>query len=150
MLSSHLQNTIKPFYCPLHPSEEIQRVCLDLDSESSLQCTECILQSKGKMTRDKFCPIAEFVDFAVQQYKTGEGNPFFKESPPSGLVNFLAYEEAKTKALAKHIEREKQRVQQSFNSLLEEFTLLCHNKKEEIFNDLNMQKKELRYVSKQD
>jgi len=137
--SKYLHNSIKPFYCPLHPSEEIQRVCTDPYSETSLQCIECILHTQGKLSRDKFCPIAEFVNFAAQQYKTGEGSLSFREPPPGGLVDFLAYEETKTKALAKHIEREKQRVQHSFNSLLEEFTMLCHHKKEEILSKLDMQ-----------
>jgi len=136
---SQLHKNIKPFHCPLHPSEKIQRVCLDPYTETSLKCIECILQTKGKVDRDKFCPISEFVNFAAQQYETGEGDPSFREPPPRDLVSFLACEEVKTKALDKHIEREKQKVQQSFNSILKEFTVLCHNKKEEILSKLDMQ-----------
>ena len=134
-----LSQTIKPFSCPFHPSEEIQRVCLDPGSESSLQCIECILHAQTKLSRDKFCPIADFVNYTADQYKTLGGTRSFREPPPSSLVDFLAYEDAKTKALAEHIEREKQRVQENFNSFLKELTLLCHSKKEEICSKLDIQ-----------
>ena len=130
---------LKPFSCPFHPSEEIQRVCFDLDSEHSLQCIECILQTKHNLPKDKFCPLADFVNYAAEQYKTVERTRSCHKALPKNLVDFLAYEEIKMEALVEHIEREKQKIQENFNSLLQEFTLLCHKKKEEISTKLDLQ-----------
>ena len=134
-----LHSNIKPFSCLLHPSEEIQRVCLEPYSENSLQCIECILQTKGHLPKDKFCQVSDFINYAAEQYKGGQETRSTREPPPSSLIDFLAYEDTKTKALAEHIEREKQKLDETFNFLLEEFTLICRKKKEEISAKLDMQ-----------
>jgi len=134
-----INNSIKPFKCPFHPSERIERVCIDQDIERSLQCIECVLEMKTKTSKDQFYPLADFITYAAKQYETLEHTLSFAGAPPSNLVDFLAYEEKKTKVLEKHIDREKQRVEESFNSILQEFTLLCHNKKEEMLTKLDNQ-----------
>jgi len=134
-----IYNSIKPFKCPFHPSENIERVCIDQDTERSLQCIECVLEMKSKTSKDQFYPLADFITYAAKQYETLDHTLSFSGGAPSNLVDFLAYEEAKTKALEKHIDREKQRVEESFNSILQEFTLLCHGKKEEMMTKLDNQ-----------
>ena len=82
-------NQIKHFTCLLHPSETIQRVCLDSDAGYSLRCIECILNSTEKGSMIAF---DEFIDNAAKQYQTFQRTSVFKTAPPEELVSFLAQE----------------------------------------------------------
>jgi len=122
-------HNLKLFSCQFHPSETIERVCTDPDTDRSLQCIECVLQNKSHLPKDKFCSLVEFIDDAVQQYTKIEHTLSCTEAPSSDLIDFLDYEESKIKTLANHVEKEKQKVNESFDSILQQLTSLCYSKR---------------------
>jgi len=133
------KNQIKPFRCGIHTSEQIQRVCLEPNVETSLRCIECILTSTDKVSKDAIVTLNDFIDQAARQYETFRRISSFEDSAPNQLVEFLSQEEQDIEKLTHHIEQEKQRVGDAFNAILQEFTLLCHSKKEDIFRQLDKQ-----------
>jgi len=87
-------NQIKHFTCQLHPSEVIERVCLDSSADSSLRCIECILNGTEEVSKDSMIALNEFIDNAARQYQTFRRTSAFENAPPEELVSFLAHEDA--------------------------------------------------------
>ena len=108
-------NQIKHFTCQLHPSETIQRVCLDSSAASSLKCIECILNGTENVSKDSLIALNEFVDNAARHYQTFRRISSFETTTPDELINFLAKEEENIQKLSQHVEQEKKRVNVSFN-----------------------------------
>jgi len=133
------KNQIKHFTCNLHPSEIIQRVCLDTSVDTSLRCIECILSGTDKVSKDAMINLNDFIENAVRQYQTFRRISSFESAAPEEFVNFLAKEDEKIQKLSQNVEIEKERVNAVFNSMIQEFTLLCHSKKEEIARQLDKQ-----------
>jgi len=133
------KNQIKHFTCNLHPSEVIQRVCLDHSVDTSLRCIECILTGTDKVSKDAMITLNDFIENAVRQYQTFRRISSFESAAPEEFVNFLAQEEEKIQKLSQNVEIEKERVNAVFNTMIQEFTLLCHSKKEEISRQLDKQ-----------
>jgi len=138
-MEAHPQDLIKSVPCSLHHTEQIERVCLSPDSDHSLQCFECILKTKANSPQTQFSSLIDFITAAAQHYETNSRLFTLRGDPPSELVGFLVYEEVITKALADHIEREKQKVEKSFDFVIQELAQHCNNKKQEIFAKLDFQ-----------
>ena len=138
-------NQIKHFPCQLHPSETIQRVCIDSTVESCLRCIECILNGTERVSKDSIIAFNEFIDNAARHYLTFRRTSAFENAPPEELVSFLAQEEEKIQKLSQHVEQEKQRVNTSFNIMIQEFTQLCHRKRNEIETQLDKQLATLKF-----
>lgn len=130
---------LRPFTCNIHQSELIQRVCLETGVETSLRCIECILGSNDKVSKDAIITLSDFIDQAAKQYETFRRLSTIEDSAPHHLVEFLADEGESVGKLAQYIEKEKERVSNAFHIILQEFTLLSHTKKEEIFRSLDKQ-----------
>jgi len=133
------KSELKPFKCNVHSSELIQRVCLEPNADTSLRCIECILSSTDKLSKDAIVTLQDFIDHAAKQYETFRRISTLEDSAPNNLVEFLSEEEQNVQKLAQHIEKEKERVANAFHTILQEFTLLSHSKKEEIFRSLDKQ-----------
>jgi len=133
------KNQVKHFTCNLHPGEIIQRVCLDNSADTSLRCIECILSGTEKVSKDAMITLNEFIDNAVKQYQTFRRISTFEGAAPEEFVSFLAQEDEKIQKLSQHVELEKERVNAAFNTIIQEFTVLCHSKKEEIARQLDKQ-----------
>jgi len=133
------KSKLKPFRCNIHSTELIQRVCIEPNVETSLRCIECILSSTDKVSKDSIINLGDFVDHAAKQYETFRRISTLEDSAPNNLVEFLADEEQRVEKLSQHIEKEKERVANAFHTILQEFTLLSHSKKEEIFRALDKQ-----------
>ena len=133
------QNQLKVFQCNIHPNERIQRVCLDAGVDTSLRCIECILSSTDKVSKEAIVTVNDFVEHAAKQYETFRSISTLEDSAPNHLVDFLSKEADNLGSLSHHVEQEKERVSNAFNIILQEFTILCHSKKEEIFKQFDKQ-----------
>lgn len=133
------KNQLKAFRCNIHTSEQIQRVCLEPNVETSLRCIECILSNTEKVPKDSIVTLKDFIEHATRQYETFRTISRLEESAPNNLIEFLSSENESVEKLSYHIEKEKEKVGEAFNNILQEFTLLCHSKKEEIFRQLDKQ-----------
>jgi len=133
------KNQIRPFTCNIHPSEVIERVYLDINAETSLRCTECILSEKNKVSKDVMLTLNDFIENAVKQYETSRRVPLLHSQAPDEFVSFLAQEDEKIQRLSQHIEQENERVNATLNLMIQEFTVLCHAKKEEMARLLDKQ-----------
>ena len=140
-------NQIKCFTCQIHPSEVIERVCLDSSTEFSLKCIECILNSTEKVSKDSMIALDEFIDNTARQYQTFRRTSAFETTtpPPEELIHFLAQEDENIQRLSQHVEQEKLRVNASFNTMIQEFTQLCYRKKNEISTQLDKQVATLKF-----
>ncbi len=136
MEQEHSENNIKSFKCPIHASENIQRVSLELNADSSLKCLECILTHPDQNSKDFMIPFNDFIDQAAKHYEKFRS---FKEPAPPLLIEALSQKDLSIEILTHHIEQEKQKVENAFNTILQEFTQLCHSTKEDIFRQLDNQ-----------
>jgi len=133
------KDQIKPFLCNLHPSETIQRVCLDSNADTSLRCLECILSGNKPASKGSILTLEDFIENAAKQYKTFKDAPLFEGEPPQELVGFLCEEDERIERLSQEVEQEKERVNAVFSIMVQEFTALCHSKKEEVVRKLDRQ-----------
>jgi len=133
------KNQIKHFTCNIHPSEVIQRVYLEQGADTSLRCIECILSGTEKVSKDAMMTLNDFIENAVKQYQTYRRVSSLQSEAPSEFVSFLAQEDERIQKLSQQVEKEKERVNAAFNTILQEFTVLCHAKKEEIARQLDKQ-----------
>jgi len=133
------KHQIKSFNCNLHPSEPIQRVCLDQGVENSLRCIECILNSTDKASKGSIISLNDFLRDAAKHYENHRGVRKLGNVAPEELVQFLSHQDEKIEKLSRHIEEEKQRLSAAFDSLIEEFTKQCSSQKEEAFQLLDKQ-----------
>jgi len=97
------------------------------------------LSGTEKVSKDAMLTLNEFIDNAAKQYQTFRRISTFESAAPEEFVNFLAQEDEKIQKLSQHVEHEKERVNAAFNTIIQEFTLLCHSKKEEIARQLDKQ-----------
>jgi len=136
MQQQQSEYNIKSFKCSIHTSEDIQRVSLELNADSSLRCLECILKNPDQASKDIMIPLNEFIDQAAKQYETFRS---LEGSLTSQLAESLSQEDLSIENLSHHIEQEKQKIENAFNTILQEFTELCHSTKEDIFRQLDEQ-----------
>mmetsp|Transcript_7087 Transcript_7087/g.6341 ORF Transcript_7087/g.6341 Transcript_7087/m.6341 type:complete len:223 (+) Transcript_7087:100-768(+) len=129
----------KTFNCKIHPNEEIQRICLENETDTPLRCIECILNSEVAYGKGAILPLKDFIKTAAKFYETISNEAKLLDTAPNEWVEFLANEDDCLSKLTLHIEEEKTRINDGINLLLQEFTMLCHNKKELIFKNLDLQ-----------
>lgn len=85
------KHQIKSFNCNLHPSEPIQRVCLDQGVENSLRCIECILNSTDKASKGSIISLNDFLRDAAKHYENHRGVRKLGNVAPEELVQFLSH-----------------------------------------------------------
>lgn len=122
----------KQFECRVHPKEVIQRVSKDPFGQNSLFCIECLLET-DRTGDSTLININKFTEIVSQHFAGINQNAEVKAQAPSHLVSWLADEETILLKLQLHIENEKHKADDAFNSLLQAFTLMCHKKKQEVF-----------------
>jgi len=88
------ENHFKRFTCSIHPSETIQRVCLDKTVDSSLKCVECVLSGTDAASKDSIITHNEFIDHAAEKYKTFRRTSL-ESPPPEEFLRLLAQENEK-------------------------------------------------------
>jgi len=133
------KSIIKTYQCKNHPKEAIQRVCAEIGCETSLLCIECILSSHSGTHKESLSTISEFVEKASKHYESLRRIKCAEDAPPTEFTDFLSREDENLAKLSQHIEKEKLLVDQAVTEILNEFTLLCHKTKEEIFKNLDNQ-----------
>jgi len=108
--------------CPLHPSETIQRVSLDKNINHHVYCLECILQQKSQSEEasQTLKPISELIETAASLYAKKRENVNFGDQAPSEMAEILIGQAEKLETLTQHIEEEKKRASEVFDSLTEE------------------------------
>ena len=133
------KDQLKEFSCSVHPSEPIQRVCIQPKSENHLCCTECLLKNPALGSRDSFITFEKFLDYAANIYLELQNRSKIEGFIPNRSVRSLVTDEESLVKFAKHIEEEKKKVIDGFDSIVNEFTLLCNTKKEMLTAALDRQ-----------
>jgi len=133
--------------CPLHPSETIQRVSLDKNANHHIYCLECILQQKSQPgeASQTFTPISELIDTAAGLYAKKRENVNFGDQIPYEMADFLSGQAEKLETLTQHIEEEKKRVSEIFDSLSQEILEIIDEMKTEALYKLDQQIFNLRF-----
>ena len=123
------QNQIKEFFCSIHPDETIQGVSVQPNAENYLYCKECPTNpNPGYKDSISF---QKFLDFAANFYLSLKNRAKTEDSTLQSLLQLLSVKEESLAKFAKHIEEEKQKVNEAFSTIFQEFTLLFNAKKEE-------------------
>eukprot|EP00331_Platyophrya_macrostoma_P008247 CAMPEP_0176421748 /NCGR_PEP_ID=MMETSP0127-20121128/9351_1 /TAXON_ID=938130 /ORGANISM="Platyophrya macrostoma, Strain WH" /LENGTH=605 /DNA_ID=CAMNT_0017802523 /DNA_START=84 /DNA_END=1901 /DNA_ORIENTATION=+ len=116
----------------------IQRVSKDSFTENPLFCIECLLET-DRTGDSTLINLGKFAELVAQHFAGINDNVEKKLQAPKHLVSWLADEEMTLLRLQQHLENEKGKADMAINSLLQSFTLLCHQKKQEIFKTFDDQ-----------
>src|SRR5689334_10601266 len=126
------QNVSIRIPCPLHPSENIQRVDMELSSTQHLYCLECILQYEDPATlSSQLKTIKDLVETAGNFYSQNKAHTLSDSEIPSEYQELLSQQGEKLEQLNKHIEEEKKKVTATFDTLTEDVLRMINEKKNE-------------------
>jgi len=127
-------------FCPMHPSENVQRIDLNPLATQRLYCVECILnQDNPSMLQSKLKTITDFIGIASEFYASSQRNVKITESPPSDYQDLIAQQGEKLERLNHHVNQEKDRVEAYFAKILEELSDLLNQKKQIYLQALDQQ-----------
>lgn len=138
------KSIIKTFNCKYHPNEQIQRVCSEIDCENTLCCIECILSNHPREHKESLTNISEFIEKTSKYYENLRRIKSNEDAPPLQFTDFLSKEDENLEKLSVHSEKQKAIVEQAITELLNEFTLVCHKTKEDLFRQLDAQAENLK------
>ena len=132
--------------CPIHPTEPVQRVNLELHATQQLFCMECILsQDDSCFDRSTLKSIAELIDIAAKHYQLNKDKASLSSDVPSDYLDALSGQAESLESLSKHIEGEKKKVEHVFEMITKDFLRVIEEKKNEYLYSLDQQLFNLRY-----
>jgi len=112
------KSSVASVACPLHPSENIQRVDLELGAEKEVYCIECLLNIDDAPSKSKqLKSLDQFIEQASQFYSENRKRIDENKETPSEYQNILDTQSENLEILSQHIEKEKQKVQSKFDEL---------------------------------
>jgi len=142
--------------CPIHASEMIQRVAVDLDASQQLFCPECILTQEIsislnlKTIPDVLETAADYyaqnlLENAIHNYAQGKSYVRIGEKVPSQYLSLLEGQAAKLEGLRNHLEDEKKKVSNVFDMIMQDMVKIITEKKNKCLYELDQQLFNLRY-----
>jgi len=132
--------------CPDHPDEVIERISLDSSIEKEILCVECLLNLDDlSASAQNLVTIDHFVDLAAKFYENSKKMISEPAQSPQEYLDLVAKQGDNIEKVNKHIQKEKARIEERFNTIIEEFTKICKQKKEEYIALLDKQLMNYRY-----
>lgn len=126
--------------CPVHTSEVIQRVNMNINAKKQIYCLECALQSENpKALLATLETLPNFVKAAAVFYRGQRGNIRTSFGPDQEYTQILVEQKEKLKQLSEHIEHEKVKVETTFEEIIMEVIEKINQKKKECLSNLDKQ-----------
>jgi len=132
--------------CPLHPNEFIQRANIEITSGQQLFCLECILSNEDAASlSSKLKTIPDLIDTAANFYARNKQSIDLGSQIPNEYLDLVGGQAEKLEKLSKHIEYEKKKVSDIFDTVMKDTVKMISEKKNEYLNNLDQQLFNLRY-----
>jgi len=132
--------------CPIHTTEFVQRVHIEVGTDQQLYCLECILSHEDSSSMSsKLKTIPDLIDMAANFYARNKQEVNLGSQVPSEYVELVSGQAEKLEKLSKHIEFEKKKVGDIFDNILKDTVKMITEKKNEYLNNLDQQLFNLRY-----
>jgi len=132
--------------CPLHPNEFIQRAYIEITSGQQLFCLECILSNEDAASlSSKLKTIPDLIDTAANFYARNKQSIDLGSQIPPEYIDLLSGQGEKLEKLSKHIELEKKKASDIFDTIMKDAVKMISEKKNEYLNSLDQQLFNLRY-----
>lgn len=109
-----VKNAIK---CPLHSSETVSRVCIELGAPQELYCIECLLSLSGNFNKSQIISIGDFLERAGNHYEKNRKRVSGGASIPSSFQEVLETKDEGMSKVFEQIETEKKRVNREFDDI---------------------------------
>lgn len=130
-------DTLKAFFCKLHPEEAICKISYD-STNISLYCSKCVLNLDTNLPKNLIC-LEDFIKQAAKDQTQVKGPSGISPRPLEIIDEVLAREE-KTKAqITAHIEKEKVKTNLAFDFLKEKMLERFERKRAEALKLLDDQ-----------
>jgi len=135
--------------CPIHSSENIQRVAMNFHAPQELYCFECILSRKDTTflnNNNNLQTIPDLIEAAAAFYAQHKNIRIkLGKQVPDRYINLLTGQGEKLEQLSKHLEDEKKKMSHLFDTLIQDMTNIISGKKNEYLGKLDQQLFNLRY-----
>jgi len=132
--------------CPIHPSEIIQRIATEVNPVQELYCMECILSKEDPTSLSpSLKTIPDLIATASVFYAQNKSALKPGEQVPQEYIEIVAHQNEMLETLRKHIEEEKKKVSNVFDSLMQDVVKIISEKKNEYLHGLDQQLFNLRY-----
>ena len=126
--------------CPIHTSEVIQRIDMNISAKKQIFCLECALQSENpKALLATLETLPNFVKAAAMFYRNKKGLAHSSLGPEPEYVEILHKQAEKIKSLSEHIDHEKAKVEATFEEIIMEVIDKINEKKKECLDNLDKQ-----------
>jgi hypothetical protein len=117
----HSKSPYKLFSCLRHPTEIIQGILSDDDTIPDLKCLKCLLEDTGTFEKSKMLTIDEYMTMACKYYEILKNAKTIDDDIANQIIIFLRTEKEALDAFSNHISREKLKVNESLNTILQDF-----------------------------
>ena len=131
--------------CSKHPTEKIQRVNPNINSESHVFCLECLLEDDQQQSPKDLLSVAEFLTIANDFYKNNQQKPVTELKVPSEYIAVFDEQSKVIEGLKEHILQEKQKIGQLFDQIKREFIESLEAQRRECLDELDKQLARLQY-----
>ena len=130
------KNTI---YCPVHPSEPIQRVNMEFGASQDFFCIDCLLNLDSGVDKSQIKTINDFLEIASNYYVSQRQGATRDEEIPGEYQEILVRQSESIEEFSQHIEKEKKRIQDEFDKILESVTKTLVEKRDQLCHELDRQ-----------
>lgn len=132
--------------CPIHPSEVIQRVDLNMGAKKQVFCLDCALQSENpKALNSTLQTLPNFIASAAQFYSNHRSKVKLSNGPSSEHFQIIQANAENYKNLVDHIEQEKEKVATIFNEIITDIVENLNQKLNEILSVFDQQLANMAY-----
>ena len=131
--------------CPIHTTEFVQRVHTEVGAEQQLYCLECVLSNEDITLSSNLKTIPDLIDTAANFYARNKQSLNLGSQVPAEYLELVSGQGEKLEQLSKHIELEKKKVSDIFDSIMKDTVKMISEKKNEYLNSLDQQLFNLRY-----
>jgi len=132
-------STIKPFQCPLHPNDTIQRVSLAPNANFPLFCIECILNPQVQSLQLPMITLKSFLDKVSEHYTTHGTPQPFESTMPDDLPSVLNIQQEAIAEFSQYIENQKAQVIHTANQIFEIIKQSLDKSRDELLHNLDLQ-----------
>lgn len=134
-------------HCPLHPTEHIQKIDLNHETQQQFYCIECILnkQEESESIPPNLKSFQELVSLAAANYEKTRPSVVTTSKTPTEYTNLLSKQSQVLDKFKQNVKEEKLKVENIFEELIQDFLRIVNKKKIEFTYALDQQLATLRY-----
>lgn len=133
----------KSLACKKHPTEQIQGLISGDEHPPTIICFKCIMEETESISKMKVNSIDEYLNLASISYEKHSQCRKISERVAKEVSAIVKTENEAIEALTNHVNREKIKVNETLNTILENFIKAFNGLRDEIYRNLEAQPKKL-------